>query len=99
MAHILPTRIYYAVFATLLVLTGVTVWVATHNWGNLNILVAITIAVTKALLVILYFMHVRYTARLTRLFVAAGFFWLVILLSLTMGDYLTRGQLFFPGGW
>ena len=58
--------------------------------GNLNTVVAMLIAACKALLVILFFMHVRYSSRLTWVFVGAGFFWLMILLSLTLADVLSR---------
>ena len=89
--HIVSLRIYFAIFGTLMVLTGVTVWVAFHNLGPLNAVVALTIATFKATLVILYFMHARYSSKLTWLVIVAGFFWLGILLVLTMTDYLTRG--------
>ena len=95
--HIVPKRVYYVVFAVLIVLTAVTVQVAFLDLGPLNSVVALTIAVTKATLVVLYFMHVRYATRLTWVVVVAGFFWLGILLALTLSDYLTRGWLTFPG--
>ena len=65
--------------------------IAQFNLGPFNIVAALTIAVSKMLLVILFFMHVRYSTRLTWLFVAAGFIWLLIMIELTLGDYLTRG--------
>ncbi len=89
--HVVSRRIYVGIFVTLMVLTGVTVWVAFHNLGPLNAVVALTIASTKATLVILYFMHARYSSKLTWLVIVAGFFWLGILLVLTMTDYVTRG--------
>lgn len=89
--HVVPARLYYGVFATLMILTAITVAVAFVNLGRLNDIVALAIAATKAVLVILFFMHVRYSTRLTWLVVLAGFFWLGILLVMTMGDYLTRG--------
>jgi cytochrome c oxidase subunit 4 len=89
--HILPSRLYYGIFAALMVLTGVTVWVAFIDLGPLNDIVALAIAVTKAVLVILFFMHVKYSTRLTWLVVLGGFFWLGILLVMTLGDYLSRG--------
>lgn len=95
--HVVPKKIYYTIFAALIVLTGVTVVVAFYDLGPLNNLIMLTIACTKALLVILYFMHVRYSPRLNWLFVAAGFFWLLILLVFTLGDYLTREVLAKPG--
>jgi cytochrome c oxidase subunit 4 len=89
-SHIVSPRIYYAVFGTLAVLTAVTVGAAFLDLGLLNPVVALAIAVFKAVLVILYFMHVRYSTRLTWVVVAAGVFWLGILLALTMNDYLAR---------
>ncbi|MGH9603437.1 MAG: cytochrome C oxidase subunit IV family protein [Terriglobales bacterium] len=89
--YVVPLKIYFAIFGTLMVLTGVTVWVAFHNLGPLNAVVALTIATIKGTLVILYFMHARYSSKLTWLVIVAGFFWLGILLVLTMTDYLTRG--------
>ena len=73
-----------------MILTGLTVWVATFDLGRMNAVVALTIAVVKGLLVVLYFMHVRYSSRLTMVFVAAGFIWLIIMVGLTLSDYLTR---------
>jgi cytochrome c oxidase subunit 4 len=97
--HVLPLRIYFGIFVALLVLTGITVQVAFMDLGPLNIAVALAIAVLKACLVILYFMHVRYSTRLTWLVVAGGFIWLVILLVVTMSDYVSRGWLPLPQGW
>jgi cytochrome c oxidase subunit IV len=89
--HSVSSAIYFKIWALLMVLLLATWAVAQVNLGRLNIVVAMTIAVVKLLLVILYFMHVRYSSRCTWLFVAAGFFWLTIMFTLTMGDYLTRG--------
>jgi len=91
--QVVPVRIYLAIFGALLVLTAVTVFVAFQDFGLFNTPIALTIAVFKATLVILYFMHVRYSSRLTWLFVAAGFFWLVILLTFTLADFASRGWL------
>jgi cytochrome c oxidase subunit 4 len=88
--HVLPLRVYAAIFAALLVLTAVTVWVSGLDLGALNTPVALAIATLKAVLVLLWFMHVRYSKRLTWVFVIAGFFWLGIMLVLTFSDYLTR---------
>ena len=95
--HVIPQRIYILVFVTLLLLTLVTVDVAFYDAGWLNLYIALTIATCKALLVILFFMHVRYSPRLTWVFVGAGFFWLVILFVFTLGDYLTREGMAGPG--
>ena len=86
--HIIPRRMYYQIFAALLGLTGLTVAVAFLNLGPLNTVMALAIAVVKALLVILIFMHVHYSTPLTRVVIAVGIFWLLI--ALTMSDYLTR---------
>jgi cytochrome c oxidase subunit 4 len=88
--HIVPIRVYLAIFAALLVGTYITVQVAFFDLGRFNAIVALTIAIVKATLVVLYFMHVRYSTRLTWLVVAASALWLGILLVLTFGDYLTR---------
>ena len=89
--HIVPIRIYLLIFATLLVLTAVTTAVAYINLGPLNVVVMLSIACFKASLVILYFMHVRFTNRVTQLAAVTGFAWLLIMFALTLGDYLTRG--------
>jgi len=96
--HFVHTRAYFAVFAALLVLTAITVWVAFHDWGVLNTPIALGIAVIKATLVVLYFMHVRYATRLTQVVVVSGFFWLLILFAFTLSDYWSREILLpFPG--
>jgi cytochrome c oxidase subunit 4 len=94
--HVVPPRVYYAIFATLIVLTAVTVYVAFIDLGPFNSIAALAIAVTKATLVMLYFMHVRYSTRLTWVVVIGGFFWLGIMLTLTLSDYLTRGWMAYP---
>jgi len=93
--HIVPTRIYYVVFGILALCTYLTWQVAVFDLGALNTIVALGIAVFKATLVVLFFMHVRYSTRLTWAVVLGGLFWLAILLTLTMGDYLTRRWLVF----
>ena len=90
--HIVHQKLYFAIFAALMILTVLTVVVANIDLGGnvLNTVVALTIAVCKAVLVVLYFMHVRYSSRLTWVFVGAGFFWLAIMVALTFSDYATR---------
>jgi cytochrome c oxidase subunit 4 len=88
--HVIPRRIYATILFALLILTGTTYWVATINLGPLNVVIALTIATCKATLVVLFFMHARYSPRRTRVVILAGLFWLVILLGLTLSDYLTR---------
>jgi cytochrome c oxidase subunit 4 len=95
--HIVPTRVYYLVFLALMVGTAATVWVAYLDLGFANTAVAMGIAVTKATLVILYFMHVKYSSRLTWVVVASGFIWLGILFVLGLSDYLSRGWIPQPG--
>jgi cytochrome c oxidase subunit 4 len=82
---------YTLLYLALMTLAALTTMVAFINLGRLNMILAMTIACTKALLVILYFMHVRSSPRVTWVFVAAGFFWLAILFVLTLNDVLTRG--------
>jgi cytochrome c oxidase subunit 4 len=89
--HVVPFKIYAVIFATLLLLTLVTVDVATYKFGMLSIYIALAVATTKATLVILYFMHVRYAPALVAVFAAAGFVWLLLLLTFTLSDFLTRG--------
>jgi len=88
--HILPTRIYYTIFGILMLCTYLTVQIAFFDLGAFNVVAALTIAVFKAALVVLFFMHVKYSSRLTWVVVVGRVFWLGILLALTMGDYLTR---------
>src|SRR5215218_6605256 len=96
--HISPKSTYYAIFAALMVLTAVTDGVAFVNLGSFNFPVALAIALTKATLVVLFFMHVKYSSRLTQLFVGMAFFFLSIMFALTMSDYLSRGVKTYPGG-
>jgi cytochrome c oxidase subunit 4 len=96
--HIAPKGNYYAIFAILMVLTVVTVYVAYQPLGSANFPVAIGIAITKATLVILFFMHAKYSSRLTKLFVGTAFFFLAILLGLSLTDYMSRGMKTYPGG-
>ena len=96
-AHVVPVGVYLAVFAALMLLTAATTAAAFEDLGPLNNVVALGIAALKAALVVLFFMHVRYGTRLTPLVIAAGLFWLVILIALSLTDYLTRGWLGVPG--
>ena len=89
--HILPKRTYYAIYAILMVCTYLTWQVAYFDLGAFNTVAALVIAVFKAVLVVLFFMHVRDSPRLTWAVVIGGVFWLVLLLALTMSDYLSRG--------
>jgi cytochrome c oxidase subunit IV len=87
-----PThKVYYLVFTALVIGTILTWGIAFVDLGVWNPVVALAIACTKATLVILFFMHVRYSSKLTMLTVALGFFWLLIMITLDLSDYLTRG--------
>jgi cytochrome c oxidase subunit 4 len=85
--HVSPVSLYITIFASLMVLTGVTVGAAFVDLGQFNFLVAMIIAVFKASLVVWYFMHVKHQSHLTKLTVATGMFFLVILLTMTLVDY------------
>lgn len=89
--HIYPVKLYVTIWAILIVLTATTVVVAEIELGEWNIVVALLIAVIKATLVILYFMHVKDSSGLTKLIVLAGIFWMAILFGLTFNDYISRG--------
>jgi cytochrome c oxidase subunit IV len=92
-------RTYITVWAGLLILLGLTVGAAYIPLGPFNTITAISIAVTKAVIIGLYFMHLRYSPRLMWVFAGAGFFWLMILFALAMGDYATRSWLPSPTVW
>ena len=91
--HIVPVRIYVAIFATLLVLTGATTAIAFVDLGPWNTVVALGIAVFKASLVVAFFMHLKYSPILNRTVLIGGLFWLAILIGLAMTDFATRGWL------
>jgi cytochrome c oxidase subunit 4 len=88
--HVVPTRVYHIVFLALMILLIITLAAAAIDLGPLNVFIAVTIAVIKASLVVLYFMHVRYSTHLVKFFAGATFFWLAILFVLTLSDYFTR---------
>jgi cytochrome c oxidase subunit 4 len=92
--HIVSLKIYVSIFLALLVGTALTVFAGLHDFpGQSNVIIALTIAVVKATLVVLYFMHVRYSSRLIWVVFTAALFWLGILFALTLSDYWTRGWL------
>jgi cytochrome c oxidase subunit 4 len=97
--HVVPVKVYLAIFGALMVLTTTTVLVAFVDLGPFNNVVMLGIAVLKATLVVLYFMHVRYSTRLIPLVAAGGFLWLLILFSFTMADYMSRGWLGAGAPW
>ncbi|MFN7963715.1 MAG: cytochrome C oxidase subunit IV family protein [Thermoanaerobaculia bacterium] len=91
--HVSPLRVYVGVFLALMVLTAITVGVAFVDLGPLNNVVALGIAVTKATLVVLFFMHVAHSSRLIKLSVVSSIFWLFLLFVFILADDLTRGLL------
>jgi cytochrome c oxidase subunit 4 len=95
--HIVSPKIYAVIFASLMLGTGVTVWAAFQNFGKLNIVIALVIATIKASLVVLYFMHARYSPKRTQLVIVCSVFWLAIMLALTLTDYNTRSHETQPG--
>jgi len=98
MSHqVTAVRTYAAIFAALLVLTAVTAAVAFVDLGPMNNVVALGIAVLKATLVVLYFMHAKDSPRMTGVVMAAAVLWLVLLVGLTLADYSGRGWLGIPG--
>jgi len=88
--HIVPPRTYLVIILTLMGLTAITVTAAFKDLGQFNIVVALAIATIKATLVVLFFMHAKYSPQRTQLVIIAGIFWLLILLFMTMSDYVSR---------
>jgi cytochrome c oxidase subunit 4 len=97
--HIVPVRVYILVFLALLVLTGVTAGVAFIDLGPFNLIVAIAIACLKASLVVLFFMHIAYSSKLTKAIVISGVGTLLILFSFTLFDLVARGWLANTHSW
>ena len=98
-SHIVPLRVYFLVFGALMILTGATVGAAYIDLGPLNVLVALSIAICKGTLVVLFFMHVYYSTSLTKVIAASGFLWMIIFLALTLSDFLSREWISSPQGW
>jgi cytochrome c oxidase subunit 4 len=88
--HIVSPLVYVVIFCALLVFTALTIFASYIEMGPWNPIVAIAIAVTKATLVVLFFMHVKYSPKLTKLTVGAGVFTFLILISMTLADYISR---------
>jgi cytochrome c oxidase subunit IV len=97
--HIVPQKTYVFVFLGLIGLTILTTGVAYINLGPLNTVAALVIAFSKMLLVVLFFMHLRHSGGLIRVVLLAGFFWLALLIGLTMSDYRTRSWTPAPDSW
>jgi cytochrome c oxidase subunit 4 len=93
--HIVGPGVYVVILFALLVGTGLTVWASFVDLGAWNPIIALAIATTKATLVVLYFMHVRYSSKLTMLTIGAGIFMFLVLISLTLADYISRAW----GNW
>jgi cytochrome c oxidase subunit 4 len=93
--HHLPKNLYFMIFGALMVLTAITVSLAYVNLGQLNIVVALAVAIVKASLVVMFFMHLKYESPLTKVVLGAGVFWLVLLLGIIM-DYVTRSWMYMP---
>jgi cytochrome c oxidase subunit IV len=91
--HVVPVRVYITIFLTLMAFTALTVFASFNDFGPGNTIIAVSIAVAKASLVVLYFMHVRYNDNIVRIAVFAGFLWLGIMIVLTLSDYIARGWL------
>jgi cytochrome c oxidase subunit IV len=91
--HSASPKAYFVVFAALMLFTALTIWAAFQHLGVWNTPVALAIAVTKALLVALIFMHLKDSPKLTILVVAASVLWLAFLIVITVSDYLTRAWL------
>ncbi|HVW77491.1 MAG TPA: cytochrome C oxidase subunit IV family protein [Alloacidobacterium sp.] len=88
--HVVGPKTYGIIFGTLLFFTGLTVAASYLELYTFNAVVAIAIACIKAVLVILFFMHIKYSSRLTKLTVAAGFFTFLALITMTLTDYISR---------
>jgi cytochrome c oxidase subunit 4 len=97
--HVVPVGTYLGIFLALIAMTGITTGVAYIDLGPANTVVALAIAVVKMLLVVLFFMHVKYSPGLTRLVIVAGFFWLAIMVAMTLSDELTRHWTPESGPW
>lgn len=89
--HIVSVKVYLMIFLSLMLGTALTIWAGLQDFpGPMNVVIALTIAVIKATLVVLYFMHVRYSSRLIWVIFASALFWMGILFALTFSDYWTR---------
>lgn len=94
--HVVPTRVYLTVFASLMILLIITVAVAFVPLGYFNLPVAMLIAVIKGIIIVMYFMEVKYGSKLLWVFVSSSFLFLVIFMVLTMNDYATRIWMTYP---
>src|SRR5271156_1093917 len=97
--HVVPVKTYVMVFIALLLLAGLTTAVAFVDLGPFNTPIAMTIAFVKMILVLLVFMHLLYSTKLVRVVIIAGFFWLALLIGLTLTDYHSRSWIPDPAPW
>lgn len=89
--HVVPSSLYWLIFITLIIATGLTAWISTVDLGMFNTVVALFIATCKASLVVLFFMHVKYTSeKMTKAILTSAVFWLLLLLILSLADYSSR---------
>ena len=97
--HVVPLSTYVAVFVTLMILTALTTGMAWVDMGRWNVVVALIIAVCKATLVVLFFMHAKYNKGLSRIVLVGAIFWLGIMITFTLSDELTRHWEIYPQPW
>jgi cytochrome c oxidase subunit IV len=97
--HVVPVSTYLGVFVALLIATALTTWIAFQDLGKWNVIVALTIAVCKATLVVLFFMHAKYNKGLSRIVLIGAIFWLGIMITFTLSDELTRTWEINPQPW
>ena len=97
--EVVSKKLYFSIFAALMIFTATTIGVTFFELGRFNLIIALAIAFTKASLVVFFFMHVRQSSPLTKLFVVAGLFWFAIMVALTFSDYLSRDWLPNPQAW
>jgi cytochrome c oxidase subunit 4 len=90
--HVVPPRVYVAIFLALIVLTAVTTAVAFVDLGPLNVVIMLVIAFVKASLVVLFFMHARYESQLTRVTILGSVFWLFVLIAISASDVFMRAR-------
>ena len=97
--HVVPKRTYFMIFGALLALTGLTTGIAFVDMGQWNTIAALIIACCKATLVVLFFMHLRWSPQLMRVVLLSALLWLAILISLTTTDFFSRDWIPIPQGW
>lgn len=97
--HVVPVKNYVFVFVALIILTLATTGIAYIDLGAFNTVVALAIAVTKMLLVVMFFMHLGSSSTLLKVVFIGAFLWLAIMVTLTLGDELTRSWSPNPTGW